>query len=215
MFRYVRSVLPTMLLAGLILAGPTQLAFANKETQPMSDQSRLALATFAGGCFWCMEPPFDQLDGVAATISGYMGGETANPTYDEVSAGRTGHAEVVQVRYDPARVSYQQLLAVFWRNINPTDADGQFVDRGSQYRSAIFYHDDRQKQWAEESRTALAASGRFSAPIVTAIVPAGPFYPAEAYHQDYYRNSPLRYKFYRYNSGRDQFLKKIWEETGD
>jgi len=157
-----------------------------------------------------MEPPFDRLDGVAATIAGYTGGHRANPTYEEVTSGTTGHVEALQVRFDPAKISYDQLLEVFWRNINPTDADGQFVDRGSQYRSAIFYHDAEQQRLAEASRDRLAASGRFHGTIVTPILPAGPFYPAEEYHQDYYEKNPLRYKYYHFNSGRDRFLEKVW-----
>lgn len=172
----------------------------------------LATATFAGGCFWCMEPPFDKLDGVVATISGYTGGSMANPTYEEVCAGTTGHLEALQVIYDPEQVSYEQLLEIFWRNIDPTDADGQFVDRGTQYHSAIFYHDTEQQQLAEVSKAQLAASGRFPQPITTSILPAEAFYPAEEFHQDYYRKNPIRYRYYRYNSGRDQFLERIWEE---
>ncbi len=190
-------------------------AFAEKDQTAMTDQSNLAKATFAGGCFWCMERPYDELDGVQATISGYMGGQKDNPTYQEVSAGNTGHAEVVQVHYDPDKVRYEQLLEIFWRNIDPTDSGGQFVDRGSQYRPAIFYHNEEQKRLAEQSRDELAASGRFSAPIDTEIVPATEFYPAEDYHQDYYQKSPLHYKFYRYNSGRDQFLRKFWGPKTD
>ncbi|MBW2451136.1 MAG: peptide-methionine (S)-S-oxide reductase MsrA [Deltaproteobacteria bacterium] len=185
------------------------LAVGSQETE--THKANSSVATFAGGCFWCMEPPFDKLDGIEATISGYMGGHTDNPTYEEVSSGTTGHAEVIQVRYDPNQISYQELLDVFWRNIDPTDGGGQFVDRGSQYRTAIFYHNSSQKRLAEASRKALAASGRFSAPIVTEINAAGRFYPAEDYHQDYYQKSPIRYKLYRYNSGRDQFLKTVWD----
>ncbi len=170
----------------------------------------LEKATFAGGCFWCMEPPFDKQDGVVATISGYTGGHKANPTYEEVSSGVTGHLEAIQVLYDPMKVSYAQLLEIFWRSINPTDPDGQFVDRGAQYRSAIFYHDAEQQSLAEKSRARLATSGQFRQPIVTPILPAGPFYPAEEYHQDYYEKNPIRYKYYRYNSGRDQFLERVW-----
>ena len=176
----------------------------------MANRNELATATFAGGCFWCMEPPFDKLDGVVATISGYTGGHTADPTYEDVSAGTTGHLEALQVIYDPAQIGYAQLLEVFWQSINPTDPEGQFVDRGPQYRSAIFYHDTEQQQLAEASKQQLNASGRFRQPVVTPIVPAGPFYPAEEYHQDYYQKNPLRYKFYRHNSGRDQFLEDVW-----
>lgn len=174
------------------------------------NKENLATATFAGGCFWCMEPPFDKLDGVVTTMPGYTGGHKENPTYQEVSAGTTGHTEALQVTYDPRKVSYSQLLEVFWRNINPADPDGQFVDRGSQYRPAIFYHDEEQKQIAEESRNKLALSGRFQSPIATEVVPLETFYPAEDYHQDYYQKSPGRYKLYHYNSGRGQFLKKVW-----
>jgi peptide-methionine (S)-S-oxide reductase len=159
-----------------------------------------------------MEPPYDKLDGVLATTSGYAGGDKVDPTYEEVSAGGTGHAEVVQVTYDPAKVSYEQLLEVFWRNVDPLDAGGQFCDRGDQYRTAIFVHDEEQRQLAEASKQALVDSGRFEQPIVTEIVAAGPFYPAEDYHQDYYEKNPLRYKLYRWNCGRDQRLTEVWGE---
>jgi peptide-methionine (S)-S-oxide reductase len=167
-----------------------------------------AKATFAGGCFWCMEPPYDKLDGVLSTISGYAGGKKKNPTYEEVSAGTTGHTEVVQVTYDPKKVTYEKLLDVFWRNVDPLTRDRQFCDVGSQYRTAIFYHDENQKRLAEESKKAL--SKRFKEPIVTEIVRATEFYPAEDYHQDYYTKNPLRYKLYRYNCGRDQRLEELW-----
>ena len=170
----------------------------------------LEIATFAGGCFWCMEPPFDKLDGVVSTVSGYMGGEELNPTYKEVSAGRTGHAETVQITFDASKVTYRKLLEVFWMQIDPTTPDRQFVDVGRQYRSAIFYQNEEQRRLAEESRKEMENSGRFGAPIVTEIVPAGTFWPAEDYHQDYYMKNPLRYKFYRFGSGRDQYLKKVW-----
>jgi len=167
-------------------------------------------ATFAGGCFWCMEAPFEKLDGVYKVVSGYTGGHTENPTYEEVSAGGTGHAEAIQVTYDPEKISYEELLDVFWRQIDPTDAGGSFVDRGSQYRSAIFCHNDEQKKLAEASRSQLSASGRFEQPIVTEIEGLDTFYPAEDYHQDYYKKHAIRYKFYRHGSGRDQFLDKVW-----
>jgi peptide methionine sulfoxide reductase msrA/msrB len=172
--------------------------------------TRLEKATFAGGCFWCMVPPFEKLDGVKEVISGYTGGQKVDPTYEEVSAGSTGHMEAIQITYDPAKVTYEKLLDVFWRQINPTDAGGQFVDRGSSYTSAIFYHTEEQKRVAEKSKEQLARSGRFDRPIVTEIHPAGPFYQAEGYHQDYWKKNPVRYKFYRYNSGRDQYLAKAW-----
>jgi len=168
----------------------------------------LKKATFAGGCFWCMEPPFEKLPGVVAVTSGYMGGNTANPTYENYAAG--GHIEVVEVTYDPARVGYQQLLDTFWRQIDPTDAGGQFVDRGHAYTSAIFFHDEEQRKLAEASKKALAASGVFAKPIVTPISSVATFYPAEAYHQDYYKNNPLRYNWYRSGSGRDRFLDTVW-----
>ncbi len=170
----------------------------------------LETATFAGGCFWCVESDFEKVAGVVEAVSGYTGGREQNAIYKKVSAGATRHLEAVQVRYDPGRISYAELLDIFWRHIDPTDDSGQFVDRGHQYKTAIFYHDDTQKQIAEQSRQALQASGRFSKPIVTAIRPLDGFYPAEDYHQDYYKKNPLRYKFYRYNSGRDQFLKAQW-----
>jgi peptide methionine sulfoxide reductase msrA/msrB len=172
-------------------------------------ETKLEKATFAGGCFWCMEPPFEKLDGVIEVISGYTGGHKENPTYEEVSAGGTGHVEAVQITYDPSKVTYSDLLDVFWRQIDPTDPNGQFVDRGSQYRSVIFYHDEEQKILANQSKEALAKSGRYDKPIVTEIVEASVFYEAEDYHQDYYKKNPIRYKYYRYNSGRDQYLKKI------
>jgi peptide methionine sulfoxide reductase msrA/msrB len=168
-------------------------------------------ATFAGGCFWCMEPPFEKLEGVKEVISGYTGGKKLNPTYEEVSSGSTGHLESIEVTYDPYIVSYEKLLDVFWRNIDPTDAGGQFVDRGGQYRSAIFYHNEDQKKAAEASKQRLAKAGVFSKPIVTEIIPSATFYKAEEYHQDYYKKNPIRYKFYRFNSGRDQFLEKTWK----
>ena len=202
-----------LLLALAALAAAVLAAAAEKETTTMSETNQeLARAIFAGGCFWCMEPPFEKLDGVHAVISGYIGGHQENPTYQEVSAGRTGHAEAVEIRYDPAKVSYATLLEVFWRNIDPTDAGGQFVDRGSQYRSGIFFLNEEQQRLAEASKQALQASGRFAKPIVTEIVPATVFYPAEAYHQDYYKENPVRYKYYRWGSGRDQYLDKVWGE---
>ena len=172
----------------------------------------LETATFAGGCFWCMEPPFEKLDGVTTVISGYAGGAEKNPTYHQVSSGRTGHTETVQIRFDPERISYGDLLEVFWRQIDPTDAGGQFVDRGRQYRPEIFVHDDAQRQIAERSRDALAASGRYQRPLATPITPYESFYEAEAYHQDFYKKSPDRYHSYRSGSGRDRYLDRIWGE---
>lgn len=169
-----------------------------------------AKAMFAGGCFWCMEPPFIQLPGVISVTSGYTGGHQANPTYEQVSAGGTGHAEAVEIVYDPTQISYARLLDIFWHNIDPLDASGQFCDKGQQYRTAIFYHGDEQQRLAEESKQALKQSGRFQQPVVTAIVPASTFYPAEDYHQHYYQKNPIRYKYYRYSCGRDQRLEALW-----
>ena len=181
-----------------------------KSTLMKAESKNLKTATFAGGCFWCVEADFEKVDGVVEAVSGYAGGQTANPTYKEVSAGGTGYAESVQVTYDPDKITYKQLLDVFWRHVDPTDAGGQFVDRGSQYRTAIFYNSEEQKRIAEESKAELEKSGRFAKPIVTEIVPLTKFYPAEDYHQDYYSKNPLRYRFYRLGSGRDQFLKSTW-----
>ena len=169
-----------------------------------------AKATFAGGCFWCMEHPFDVLPGVISTTSGYIGGQKVNPTYEEVSTGRTGHTEAVQVAYDPKKVTYEKLLDVFWRNIDPTVKNEQFCDHGSQYRSGIFYHDDEQRKLAEASKAALDRTKPFKQPIVTEITRATEFYPAEEYHQDFYIKNPLRYKYYRSGCGRDNRLKQLW-----
>jgi peptide-methionine (S)-S-oxide reductase len=169
-----------------------------------------AEAIFAGGCFWCMEPPFDKLDGVISTTSGYTGGQVDDPTYEQVSAGGTGHAEAVRIVYDPRKVSYEKLLEVFWHNVDPLAKDRQFCDAGHQYRTAIFYRDEEQRRLAEASKQALADSGRLAGEIQTEIVPAGPFYPAEGYHQDYYEKNPIRYKFYRYMCGRDERLEELW-----
>jgi len=171
---------------------------------------KLRNATFAGGCFWCMEPPFDNLPGVIETTPGYTGGRTVNPTYEEVCSGDTGHAEAVQITFDPEKIGYRELLEIFWRNIDPTTRDRQFADTGSQYRTAIFYHDEEQKRLAEESKAELEKSGKFEGPIVTEVVPAGPFYRAESYHCQYYKKSPLHYRMYRRGSGRESYLEKTW-----
>lgn len=178
-------------------------------------RQQMETATFAGGCFWCMEKPFEQLDGVIEVISGYTGGTEKNPSYKLVSSGATGHLEAIQIHYDPRQITYRQLLSVFWKQIDPTDAAGQFVDRGKQYTTAIFTHSETQRRLAEESRNRIASANVFKDPIVTPIQPVGVFYPAEAYHQDYYRENPIRYKFYRHNSGRDQFLKSAWKDQPD
>ncbi len=182
----------------------------NTQQGTVNVQERIEKATFAGGCFWCMEKPFEKLDGIVEVISGYTGGRTENPTYEEVSAGRTGHLEAVQITYDPGKITYAELLDLFWKQIDPTDPDGQFVDRGPQYRTAIFYHSAEQRALAQQSKNDLEQSGRYERPIVTEITEATTFYEAEAYHQDYYRKNPIRYSFYRSRSGRDQFLGKVW-----
>ncbi|MFL6832375.1 MAG: peptide-methionine (S)-S-oxide reductase MsrA [Xanthobacteraceae bacterium] len=173
-----------------------------------SAPQRTAIATFAGGCFWCVEADFDKVDGVISTTSGYTGGNSANPTYEQVSHGGTGHAEAVEIVYDPAKVSYNQLLDVFWHNIDPLAKDRQFCDHGDQYRSAIFYHGEEQRSLAQAAKAAVEK--RFKQPVATEIVPAGRFYKAEEYHQDYYMKNPIRYKFYRFNCGRDARLEELW-----
>ena len=209
---------PILAVAMLIVTGVLTFRLAlsgsdpkeGKEPAMKQKQANLSTATFAGGCFWCVEADFEKVPGVVEVISGYTGGPKENPTYEEVSAGGTGHVEAVQVMYDSAKVSYRELVDFFWRHVDPTDLGGQFVDRGSQYRSAIFYHDQEQKRLAEDSKRELEKSGSFDRPIVTEILPFSTFYQAEAYHQDYYKTHALRYKYYRWNSGRDQFLKKVW-----
>jgi len=194
----MRPLLPLLFVAALALpaAAPAQAATEK--------------ATFAGGCFWCMEPPYDAIPGVISTTSGYIGGRTVNPTYEQVSSGSTGHAEAIQVVYDPAKVSYEKLLEVFWVNIDPTVRDRQFCDSGTQYRTGIFYHSEAQRKAAEASKAALEKTKPFKAPIVTPIEMAGTFYPAEDYHQDYYLKNPVRYKFYRNGCGRDARLRELW-----
>ncbi len=188
----------------LVLLGGTALASDDTPTEQT--------AVFGGGCFWCMEPPYDKLDGVIATTSGYTGGHVRNPTYQQVSSGGTGHVEVVEVRYDPARISYAELLDVFWRNIDPVAVDRQFCDRGDMYRSAIFVEGDEQGRLAEASLQALRDSDRFDQPIATEVLPAATFYRAEEYHQDYYQKNPIRYRYYRSSCGRDRRLQEIWGE---
>jgi peptide-methionine (S)-S-oxide reductase len=173
-------------------------------------QSAYAKATFAGGCFWCMEEVYEKVPGVVSAVSGYMGGRTKNPTYEQVSTGGTGHAEVVQVEYDPRKVTYEKLLDAFWRNVDPTQRDGQFCDHGSHYRSAVFYHNEEQKKAVDASRAALEKSKPFKGDIVTQIAPAAEFYPAEEYHQDYYKKNPVRYKVYKTGCGREARLQAVW-----
>lgn len=172
-------------------------------------------ATLAGGCFWCMEQPFQELDGVIKVVSGYTGGHTENPTYEEVCSGTTGYYEAVQIVYDPREITYKELLALFWRQIDPTDSGGQFVDRGSQYKTAIFFHNDEQRKSAEESKRELEKAGIYNKPIVTEIIAFSHFYEAEDCHQDYYKKCPLRYKTYKSGSGRDPYLKIVWKDKDD
>lgn len=176
----------------------------------MTQNQDTAIATFAGGCFWCMEPPYDKLDGVISTTSGYTGGHTENPTYQKTSSGKTGHTEAIQIVFDPKKVNYAKLLEVFWRNIDPTTPDQQFCDKGNQYRSEIFYHDPEQQQLAQQSKAELQQNKPFTAPIITPITVATKFYPAEEYHQDYYKKNPIRYRYYRYGCGRDKRLESLW-----
>jgi peptide-methionine (S)-S-oxide reductase len=189
------------------------ICLAHVSAQAAEERQGATRATFAGGCFWCMEEAFEKVDGVITVLSGYMGGHVVNPTYAQVSAGETGHAEVIEVMYDPTKVTYSQLLDVFWHNIDPTAPNRQFCDQGSQYRAAIFYHDETQQQLAEQSKRALEQSKMFQEPIVTQIVSASTFYPAEEYHQDYYKKNPVRYKFYKYSCGRAQRLETLWGKS--
>ncbi len=210
-------------LYGLLIASAATLSFAADKAKPVAASATPAAApiptsakaVFAGGCFWCMEAPFDAIDGVKSTTSGYIGGVTKNPTYEQVSSGQTGHAEAVQVVYDPRKVTYEKLLYVFWRNIDPTVRNQQFCDHGTQYRTGIFYFDAAQKKAAEASKAELNKSRPFPGEIVTEITAAGEFTPAEDYHQDFYLNNPVRYKFYRAGCGRDARLKELWgDEAG-
>ncbi len=204
--KYILLIVAPLLLVALVAQNRT-----STEVEGTAPKDK-AIATLAGGCFWCVEADFEKVTGVTEAISGYAGGEEPNPTYEQVSSGRTGHVEAVQVVFDPKQISYAQILDVFWKHVDPTDDKGQFVDRGGQYRTAIFYHDETQRQIAEQSKQALASSAIFDRPVITAIRPLKEFYKAEEYHQDYYENHPIRYRFYRYNSGRDQFLEKVWKD---
>ena len=199
-------------LAGIFILGGlfAMTTTLSATTARAAQETATARAIFAGGCFWCMEKPFEALDGVIAVTSGYVGGSKDNPTYEEVSSGTTGHAEAILVEYDPARIGYDQLLDVFWKNVDPTDAGGQFCDRGNQYRTGIFPTTDEQEAQARASRQALDDSGTLPMRVVTEITRAGTFWPAEDYHQDYYKRNPIRYKFYRYNCGRDKVLDGLW-----
>jgi peptide-methionine (S)-S-oxide reductase len=200
------NVLISLGVAALVLGGLIVVPFGSYA----DDSSQHAKATFAGGCFWCMEEAFEKVEGVVSAISGYTGGQVENPTYEQVSAGVTGHTESIEVTYDPGKVTYKQLLDVFWRNIDPTTPNAQFCDRGNQYRSAIFYHDEQQKQLVEESLQTITQTKSFPQAIVTEIRPATAFYLAEDYHQDFYSKNPIRYKYYKWNCGRAQRLEQLW-----
>ena len=193
------------LVAMLLAAGPQVYA-----EQPTATSGTAAKAYFAGGCFWCMEEAFEKLDGVLDVVSGYMGGSVKNPSYEQVSAGQTGHAESVEVRYDPTKVTYTQLLEAFWRNVDPITPNAQFCDHGNQYRAAIFYQGEDERRAAEDSKRAIEQSKRFSTPIVTQLTAASEFYPAEEYHQDFYKKNPIRYKYYKFTCGRSQRLESLW-----
>ena len=196
--------------AAVLLIGYVANQHPGAGAAPPAASATLKKATFAGGCFWCSEADFEKADGVVEAVSGYTGGKPEDASYEKVSSGRSGHLECVQVTYDPAKISYDRLLDIFWRHVDPTDGGGQFADRGSQYRTAIFYHDEEQRRQAEASKKTLAESGRFRDPIVTEILPVAAFYPAEGYHQDYYKKNSLRYSLYRQGSGRDRFIAQAW-----
>ena len=201
-----RQVALSMLIMAFLLIGAWNL----QSTSKAAAEATIGKAYFAGGCFWCMEEAFEKVEGVLSATSGYMGGTVANPSYEDVSSGRTGHAESVEVVYDPAKVSYQKLLEAFWRNVDPITPNAQFCDHGSQYRSAIFYQTDEEKRASDTSKQAIEQSKRFTEPIVTQIVMASHFYSAEEYHQDFYKKNPVRYKFYKYSCGRAQRLEELW-----
>lgn len=205
MKRYRWTVL--ILVFSFLCMSPGQPSFAQ--------ETPLAEATFAGGCFWCMESDFEDIPGVVSVVSGYTGGTVANPTYHEVSSGRTGHAEAIRVQYDSDQISYRQLLSYFWHSVDPLDAKGQFCDMGDQYRSAIFYHNNEQQRLAEQSKVELEDSDRFHSMLATEIKPLTTFYPAEEYHQDYYLKNPLRYQFYRFSCGRDRRLTQLWGDEAN
>ena len=203
------SLFITLRLAAVLIGGMSAMPQESLATEGIQH----AKATFAGGCFWCMEEVYEKVDGVISVISGYTGGQLPNPTYEQVSAGGTGHIESVEVTYDPTKVTYRRLLEVFWRNVDPTTPNAQFCDHGSQYRTAIFYHDDTQKRDIDTSKQAVEAFKSFPQPIITEIVPASIFYPAEDYHQDFYQKNPVRYKFYKWNCGRSQRLEQLWGKS--
>lgn len=204
-----RQTALSVLTVAVLLIG----AWSVQSTSQAAADATPGKAYFAGGCFWCMEEAFEKVEGVVSVVSGYMGGTVSDPTYEQVSAGRTGHAEAVEVSYDPAKVSYQKLLEAFWRNIDPVTPNAQFCDHGSQYRSAVFYGTEEEQRLSEESKSAIERSKRFSTPIVTQLVKASTFYPAEDYHQDYYKKNPIRYKYYKFNCGRAQRLEALWGKS--
>ena len=205
------SILLSVMMYALLITFGTEGVVSAKDNNVRSiAPPAVEKATFAGGCFWCMEHPFDNLSGVVSVTSGYTGGQKRNPTYEEVSAGATGHAESVQIVYDPIKIGYEKLLAVYWHNIDPTVKDRQFCDTGHQYRGAIFYHTEEQHRLAAKSKEALEKNKPFREPVVTEISKAGEFYPAEEYHQHYYKKNPIRYKYYRNGCGRDRRLKELW-----
>lgn len=199
-------LLPLAVLLGLISSGATEAQVTRRAPAPAATDT----AVFGGGCFWCVEEAFDKAAGVVSTTSGYTGGRTPNPTYRQVSAGNTGHVEVVRVIYDPRKTSYGQLLSVFWRNVDPLTPNQQFCDEGEQYRSVIYYRNAEQRRLAEASKAELARSGRFKQPVVTEVTAASRFYPAEEYHQDYYTKNPVRYRYYKYSCGRAARLEQLW-----
>ena len=216
----MKRLIPVILIIGCLgfaLMGFSDSSQTKEMDKKMTNEpsGNIAMATFAGGCFWCMEPPFEDLPGVSAVISGFTGGHKKNPTYQEVVTGGTGHVEAVQIHYDPAQISYNDLLEVFWRSVDPTDINGQFVDRGNTYVTGIYVADDAERKIAEESKMKLDKSNRFSRPIVTPILDFNEFYPAEEYHQDFYKKSTMRYKSYRMGSGRDQYIDKVWGSERD
>jgi peptide-methionine (S)-S-oxide reductase len=206
---HITYIFLSLWLGALLIGGSTVIP----RVSLAAEENQYAKAIFAGGCFWCMEEAYEMVNGVISVISGYTGGKLANPTYEQVSAGGTGHTESVEVIYDPNKVTYQHLLEVFWHNIDPTALNAQFCDHGTQYRSAIFYHDEMQKQLIDESKQAIESSKSFPQPIVTEIVPASVFYPAEEYHQNFYKKNPVRYKFYKWNCGRSQRLEQLWGKS--